>query len=312
MKYSSCFVLFLFLAVTTTAQLQLTVSTNKDSYAYGENIVIYCTITNTADTTVTHMAYNTESCQAEFYFNEFSSAEHESCLPASELLEWQPGESRIYEWVIEPERYGLPNKEGMQRIIGYFLEELNVGEDTTYISAPQFIGGQLIVSFEESKQSQIDSVKDSLNVEVLEHSEFDGTIGELWQLREHNLEEVYEKYKNDNRFRYVDYNRRTAYNKVITSVEDDEIKKTFYLSEAFPNPFNPSTGFYLEVKETQNVEIAVYNYLGQLVRKIFNGRLEQGQKHKFSFTAEGLSSGVYIIKANGKTFSELRKTVLIK
>ena len=60
----------------------------------------------------------------------------------------------------------------------------------------------------------------------------------------------------------------------------------------YPNPFNPETTIRFEVHAAQQVQLAVYNALGQRVRMLVDGRVEAGA-HEARFDAYGLPSGTY-------------------
>ena len=60
----------------------------------------------------------------------------------------------------------------------------------------------------------------------------------------------------------------------------------------YPNPFNPETTIRFEVRVAQQVQLAVYNALGQRVRVLVNDRVEAGA-HEARFDAYGLPSGTY-------------------
>lgn len=98
---------------------------------------------------------------------------------------------------------------------------------------------------------------------------------------------------------------------------DDPAEQTvgpdgFTLSAAYPNPFNPTTSFTLSVEQTQNVQIEVFNLLGVPVQQLFNGVMQAGETHSFTFTADGLPSGIYLYRAQGETFTATRQMTLLK
>ncbi len=87
---------------------------------------------------------------------------------------------------------------------------------------------------------------------------------------------------------------------------------SFVLGAPYPNPFNPVTTFELEIFEPQNVTIWVYNSLGQQVALLHDGLLLTGIQHRFQFDGYGLSSGMYLIRANGESFAAAKPVVLLK
>lgn len=87
---------------------------------------------------------------------------------------------------------------------------------------------------------------------------------------------------------------------------------SYRLSEAYPNPFNATTSFTLSVQARQEVTVAVYDLMGRLVRTLYAGVLEANQAQAFTFEASDLPSGVYIIQAQGETFTASQRVMLVK
>ena len=93
---------------------------------------------------------------------------------------------------------------------------------------------------------------------------------------------------------------------------DHALPESFSLSQAYPNPFNSSTVMDLILSEASNVNIAVHNSIGQRVAVLTNDRFEAGY-HRFTFDANGLSSGVYFLRAKvSDRMDSVRKVVLMK
>lgn len=86
----------------------------------------------------------------------------------------------------------------------------------------------------------------------------------------------------------------------------------YTLSSAYPNPFNNTARLNFELPLASKVEISVYDVNGRLVRKMIDGDYNQGG-HTVSFNADGLSSGIYFLRASadGKVFGS-QKLVLMK
>jgi len=83
------------------------------------------------------------------------------------------------------------------------------------------------------------------------------------------------------------------------------------LVSAFPNPFNPTTTLAVELAETGNVELAIYNVNGQLVQTLYNGMMDAGS-HQLTFNAAGLPSGLYLAKLGTAQGVEVTRLVLTK
>lgn len=79
----------------------------------------------------------------------------------------------------------------------------------------------------------------------------------------------------------------------------------------YPNPFNPSTIFKINLPEASNVHLAVYNMLGQKVATIVDEEIQAGY-NEFHFNGGKLSSGIYLYHAEaGKKISS-GKIMLLK
>jgi hypothetical protein len=83
------------------------------------------------------------------------------------------------------------------------------------------------------------------------------------------------------------------------------------ISSAYPNPFNPSTSFDINVGNAGEVSVMVYNVNGQVVDMVHEGPMDAGI-YSMTWNASDLSSGMYIIKANNADVTVSQKVMLIK
>ena len=83
------------------------------------------------------------------------------------------------------------------------------------------------------------------------------------------------------------------------------------LSNAYPNPFNPSTSFDLNVSSAGFVSLNVYNLNGQLVDVIFEGNMDAGI-YNMTWNGAELSSGMYILQAVSAEQVSTQKLTLLK
>ncbi|MAO65160.1 MAG: hypothetical protein CL666_09190 [Balneola sp.] len=96
------------------------------------------------------------------------------------------------------------------------------------------------------------------------------------------------------------------------SNETDRLLPTeFALAQNFPNPFNPTTNIQFSIPEASDVQLNVYNMLGQKVENLINGRVVAGN-HTVVFDAGNLSSGLYFYALQAGEFLQTRKLSLIK
>jgi len=97
------------------------------------------------------------------------------------------------------------------------------------------------------------------------------------------------------------------------STEEIEINtiSEFGLTDAYPNPFNPSTTFTLAVPSADYVSVKVYNLMGQVVGTLAEGMME-ASVYTFTWNASDMSSGVYLIKAESSSSIDVQKVLLVK
>jgi hypothetical protein len=97
----------------------------------------------------------------------------------------------------------------------------------------------------------------------------------------------------------------------------EEIPEKFELSQNYPNPFNPATTIEYSLLFESNVEISVFNILGEKVRELVNGQMAAGN-HSVNFNASNLASGLYIYRIEAKSpshniqFISAKKMILLK
>ena len=92
----------------------------------------------------------------------------------------------------------------------------------------------------------------------------------------------------------------------------DGMPGTHNLSAIYPNPFNPQAQFSLEIAEQQNVSIVLYDALGRQVEMLHDGTLNAGSIHEFQIDGASLPSGVYVVRALGERFTDVRQVTLTK
>ena len=79
----------------------------------------------------------------------------------------------------------------------------------------------------------------------------------------------------------------------------------------YPNPFNAVTTIEYRLTTDSEVELTVYNMLGQKVGTLINGKQKAGF-YKVRWEAQNMASGVYLYSLNTKDGSLVRKMLLVK
>ena len=85
----------------------------------------------------------------------------------------------------------------------------------------------------------------------------------------------------------------------------------FQLCSNFPNPFNPSTKIVFYLPQDEFVTLTVYDITGREIETIIKGEVPAGE-HRLQWSAEGLTSGVYLCRMVAKGYSETIKMVYQK
>ncbi len=105
--------------------------------------------------------------------------------------------------------------------------------------------------------------------------------------------------------------------KVYDAVEvDAPLPASYDMAQNFPNPFNPATTINFSLPVEAQVEIIVFNTLGEKVSDIAEVSYASGN-HAVNFNASTFSSGVYYyqLKAkgvDGSSFTSIKKMVVLK
>jgi hypothetical protein len=90
-----------------------------------------------------------------------------------------------------------------------------------------------------------------------------------------------------------------------------EIPKEFSLSEAYPNPFNPSTVIRYQLPVNSWVTLKIYNLLGQEVATLVDEFQEAGYK-SVEWEPRDVASGLFFYKLTTEKITQVRKMLLIR
>jgi len=108
--------------------------------------------------------------------------------------------------------------------------------------------------------------------------------------------------------------------KILCKITGDEpiVPVSYNLYQNYPNPFNPSTTISYQIFKTSDVQLKIYNMLGQEIKNYIYTNQKDG-KYKIIFESFGLASGTYFykltatdIKSGELLFSDTKSMQLIK
>ncbi|NOZ55286.1 MAG: T9SS type A sorting domain-containing protein, partial [Calditrichaeota bacterium] len=89
-------------------------------------------------------------------------------------------------------------------------------------------------------------------------------------------------------------------------------KPDYALLRNYPNPFNASTQIEFTLPRAAPVSVRVFNLAGQKVAELVRGRRYSAGKHRLTFSAEALTSGVYVCVLEAGPWRKTSKMILLK
>jgi hypothetical protein len=89
------------------------------------------------------------------------------------------------------------------------------------------------------------------------------------------------------------------------------LPKDFFLSENYPNPFNPTTRIRFGLPEPAHVKLSVFNILGQQVAILLDDNQTAGY-HQLVWDAGNLASGLYFVMMEANNRVWIQKGLLMK
>ncbi len=116
-----------------------------------------------------------------------------------------------------------------------------------------------------------------------------------------------------------DTNFRLSGEIVPTFVESNKTTlsvQSFELAPNFPNPFNPNTRIQIRVNRNSRLKIEIFNLKGQLVKRIYWGKLTTGT-HQFSWDGKDQAgqqspSGTYFLRVSDGQTLTVQKMQLVR
>ncbi len=91
----------------------------------------------------------------------------------------------------------------------------------------------------------------------------------------------------------------------------NDLPKSYQLNQNYPNPFNPVTNIRYALPKTSEVEIHIYNTLGQQL-KVINQGVKSAGWYDLQIDMTEFASGLYYYQIKTDNFVQTRKMVLMK
>lgn len=102
----------------------------------------------------------------------------------------------------------------------------------------------------------------------------------------------------------------------VSDINPGVLPAKFELTQNYPNPFNPDTKIEFAVPQKSQVDLVIYNVMGQKVKTLVSGVLDAGWKQ---VTWDGtddygniVASGIYLYKLNAGDYVDSKKMSLLK
>ncbi len=101
---------------------------------------------------------------------------------------------------------------------------------------------------------------------------------------------------------------------LTTAVEDNQnqyLPSACQLFQNYPNPFNAGTVITYQLPVVSEVELSIYNLLGQRVSTLISARQNAGS-YKLEWNTAGFASGIYYCRLQAGEFEQMHKMILLK
>ncbi len=180
---------------------------------------------------------------------------------------------------------------GVTPITGDFLFGLNGDSELVRLYNKS---GQLVDSLTYTREAPWPDQSDGHTI-ALKHPRFDNSLGKNWKLSEQ-------------------YGTPGEINDAFLGTGEEinhTIVNTFELEQNYPNPFNPVTAIGYRLAAISNVDLSIYNMLGQKIKTLVSKSQPAGE-YKVEWDASDFASGIYYYHLIAGEFQSIKKMVLIK
>ena len=132
----------------------------------------------------------------------------------------------------------------------------------------------------------------------------------------HDLTYVYHTRSNAGSYAFDETHPDFAGVTVALGTVTGSLPTEFALAQNYPNPFNPDTQIGFALPVDSDVELSVFNILGQKVTTLAFGKMPAGNHtvawHGTDADGSQVASGIYFYRISAQNFSETKKMMLLK
>jgi hypothetical protein len=98
----------------------------------------------------------------------------------------------------------------------------------------------------------------------------------------------------------------------VDPAADAHVEDRYAVSGPSPNPVQGGATLDIAVHRSQDVQVALYNVLGQQVATVHRGTLPGEKTTSLRLDVSSLSSGVYFVQIDGEDFTTTKKVTVIR
>ncbi|MCP4634251.1 MAG: T9SS type A sorting domain-containing protein, partial [candidate division Zixibacteria bacterium] len=104
---------------------------------------------------------------------------------------------------------------------------------------------------------------------------------------------------------------------MVDVAEDEEnIPKVYFLSQSYPNPFNPMATIPYGLPKASQVKLVVYDITGRFVKTLVDDYQSAGYKYVIwdgtNESGDNVATGIYFYNLHAGEFQKLKKMTLLK
>ena len=103
----------------------------------------------------------------------------------------------------------------------------------------------------------------------------------------------------------------TAFDGTLEINQETLIPASFVINTLYPNPFNPVITLDIDIHQSGDLRIEVYDVSGHFIEEINKGHVNTGNQ-SFQWSGNNSSSGMYFFKITDGDAVQIRKAVLLK